>query len=196
MRRIIGIGGGIGSGKSVVARICRLRGFDVYDCDSRAHSIMDGSKEVSNLISRLCGSDCLLPEGGIDRKKFGPIFFSRADVRKEVNSLVHSLVREDIFRESLEGDGVFFVESAILRSSEISGMAAEIWLVTAPDEVRMARVKARSLLPESEIRKRMDAQRSELSSFDLGVPVSIIVNSGYDSLLLQTIELTNRYLRN
>ena len=63
MRRIVGITGGIGSGKSVVSRILRLKGYEVYDCDSQAKSMMDSSERILSGIRSFFGDEAFNTDG-------------------------------------------------------------------------------------------------------------------------------------
>ena len=185
---MIGICGGIGSGKSVVSRILRLRGDAVYDCDLEAKRIMDSSDEVLTALNGRYGDDVCPAGGPICRPELSRRVFSSDEERLWLNSLVHRLIREDVERwHSLcmaEGRERCFVESAILASSGLAAMCGEIWLVTASEEVRVERVMQRDSLSEDAIRSRIRSQREEerlvMAS---GIPVRIIDNSGTVPLL-------------
>lgn len=182
---ITGIAGGIGSGKSVVSRICRLRGYYVYDCDRRARQIMDTSDEIRGLVRSLAGEKCITPEGAINRKELAGIFFREADVRREINARVHRAVREDILRERKSREGRIFVESAIMRSSGLVNILSDMWMVTAPMDVRIGRVVARNGMSPAEVMRRIASQRTDEDVKGLDIPVDVLDNSGEKSLLLQ-----------
>ena len=187
---MIGICGGIGSGKSVVSRILRLRGEAVYDCDLEAKRIMDGSMEVLSALNSRYGEDVCPKTGPICRPELARRVFSNDEERIWLNSLVHRLVREDVARwhavKLSEGKERCFVESAILATSGLAQMCEEIWLVTASEEVRIERIKIRDFLDEEAIKKRIQSQKEEerlIATF--GIPVKTIDNSGYLSILDQ-----------
>ena len=187
---MIGICGGIGSGKSVVSRILRLRGEKVYDCDLEAKRIMDSSEEVLDALHRRFG-DAVCPVGGpIIRPELARRVFSSDEERLWLNSLVHRLVREDVRRWQAacmaDGHERSFVEAAILASSGLAAMCAEIWLVTAPEAMRIARVGRRDALPEEAIQGRIRSQQEEERILNAsGIPIRLIDNSGYLPLLPQ-----------
>lgn len=187
---MIGICGGIGSGKSVVSRILRLRGEPVYDCDLEAKRIMDSSDEVLCALNERYG-DSVCPKGGpICRQELARRVFSCDEERLWLNSVVHRLVREDVARwrdEQLsDGHARCFVESAILASSGLAQMCDEIWLVTASEEVRIERIKMRDSLDEAAIRKRISSQTEEERLInESGIRLRIIDNSGLIPLLTQ-----------
>lgn len=187
---IIGICGGIGSGKSVVSRILRLRGESVYDCDLEAKRIMDSSREVLMALNERYGKDVCPPGGPICRSELARRIFGDERERLWLNSLVHRLVREDVARWHAmlveAGAERCFVESAILASSGLVLMCGEIWLVTAPEDVRIARTIVRDLLDEESIRKRIMSQAEEERLIAASpIPVRIIDNDGIRSILEQ-----------
>ncbi len=189
---MIGICGGIGSGKSVVSRILRLRGEHVYDCDLEAKRIMDSSAEVLDALHERYG-DAVCPEGGpICRPELARRVFGNDDERLWLNALVHKLVRVDVaaWHDLLILDGCerCFVESAILAGSGLAAMCDEIWLVTASEEIRTARIKLRDSIDEEAIKKRiLSQQEEERLIHEAGIPVRIIDNSGSRPLLPQLI---------
>ncbi len=187
---MIGICGGIGSGKSVVSRILRLRGEHVYDCDLEAKRIMDESEEVLDALNERYG-DAVCPKGGpISRPELARRIFGNEEERLWLNLLVHQLVRIDVsvWHDMLVLDGCerCFVESAILASSGLAAMCDEVWLVTASEEIRTARIRLRDSLDEEAIKKRIKSQQEEERLIqDSGIPIRIIDNSGSTPLLSQ-----------
>ena len=160
MRRI-GITGGIGSGKSVVSRLLRIMGYSVYDTDSEAKRLMESSLEVVQKLSECFGRD-IYHNGRLNRGLLSSRVFGESDKIVLLNSIVHTVVRFDFYRwsESLNEE-ICFVESANLYESRFDELVDEVWTVTAPEELRISRVRQRSGLTEEEIKKRMAAQLSE-----------------------------------
>lgn len=194
-RPIIGITGGIGSGKSVVSRILRLQGYEVYDCDSEARLIMERSAEIRESLTERFGKEAVNHDGTLNRRHIADRVFGNSEELKWLNSIVHKAVREDVARRrelKSEGDlslpddvsAPLFVESAILATSGLSGMCSEIWLVDAPEEVRLERAMGRDGAARQEIMRRMAAQRKETDAL-AEYRVCRIDNSGGRSLLGQ-----------
>ena len=184
----IGITGGIGSGKSVVSRMLRLRGYDVYDCDLEAKRIMDESEEVLKALNGRFGDEVCAAGGPINRPQLARHVFSSDQHRLWLNSLVHRLVKDDVrgWRGRLRQAGreVCYVESAILASSGLAAMCDEVWLVTAPEEERIARVMARDGADEKHIRERIRSQQQEERLLrESGIPLRPIPNGNADTLL-------------
>lgn len=202
VRPIIGITGGIGSGKSVVSRILRLLGYEVYDCDSEARRIMERSAEIRESLTVRFGVEAVNHEGTLNRRHIADKVFGNPEELKWLNSIVHKAVREDVARRAqlnAEGDtglpdgftAPLFVESAILASSGLAGMCREVWLVDVPEKVRLQRAMRRDGASREEIIRRMEAQRKETD--DLSVfCVCRIDNSGRESLLGQIGRLLDR----
>lgn len=166
MTKVIGICGGIGSGKSVVSRALRCMGHPVYDCDSRARDIMDASESLKCDIAKIIGPECVAADGCLDRKAIAKRVFSDLKALQWLNQRVHALVRADILDwiEQMEHNGVnpAFVESAIIASSGVAELCEELWLVDAPEDVRIRRASIRDNASAEQIRMRIKAQEREM----------------------------------
>lgn len=183
--RIVGITGGIGAGKSVVCRILTLRGYQVYDCDSRAKELMQ-LQPMAAVIAEIVGSKAFNPDGTLDRRYLAFRIFADEALRLRVNEVVHEGVRNDIRKVASEcGGEILFVESAILATSNLHGMTSEIWLVDAPAGVRVARILSRDPLASvDDAMRRIEAQNAECGLLK-GCDVRGIDNSGTVPLLPQ-----------
>lgn len=183
------IAGGIGSGKSVVSRAVAAMGYDVYDCDFRARRLMDGEALAAE-IAREFGSEIFDEAGILRRRELAAIVFADAGRLAALNALTHSAVRADLalWAAARSRHRHIFVETAILYQSGLDRMAARVWEVTAPEEIRIARVMERNGLTADEVRARIEAQDSfePESSHPL---TDIIVNDGIRPLLPQIEKL-------
>lgn len=191
---MIVLAGGIGAGKSVVARILRLRGFGVFDCDIEARKLMEEDEDLVKSLKTLAGED-IYRSGKLDRKHLGQLLFSDGELRKKVNSLVHGRIRERI-REWLAADKAnIFVETAIASQSGIAAEAEAIWLVEASDATKMERVALRDGRSEEDIIKIMEAQEREDKDLQcLSIPMERISNNPDDQLLDRINELLKNFL--
>ena len=184
MKRIIGITGGIGSGKSVVSRLLRCRGFVVYDCDSRAKLLMEASAELKHMMCERFGEEALTGDGSLNRRFVAQCVFGDDAHRLWLNERVHGMVRDDLARVANDcGDNILFVESAIMKSSRLDEMCGEIWLVQAPVDLRVKRVVQRDLCDADHVLRRIEAQKREFE--ELAAPVREIVNDNVHPLSIR-----------
>lgn len=187
---LIGIGGGIGSGKSVVSRILRNSGYYVYDCDSECKMLMDNSEEVKQTLKDLIGENAVSAEGVINRPLLAAAIFGDPEIRKAVDRLTHRLVREHLAatmaRRQESGTRMMFVESAILATSGLDRMCDSIWIVDAPEETRIRRVMRRNGLQHREVVDRIKSQEAELENVRRNnQDVKLILNDDETPLLPQ-----------
>ena len=173
---IIGITGGIGSGKSTIARALAARGYAVYDCDREAKRIIAENKDVQQQIIALLGPEAFV-NGVYNTSYVAQRVFAEPELLERLNQIVHPAVKADIIRHSpLSGSAAsplinppfLFLESAILYESGLDSLCDKIFVVDAPEEIRIARTIARDYhgdaSPENinKVRARIRAQRSIL----------------------------------
>lgn len=195
--RLILVSGGIGSGKSVVCRILRALGHDVYDSDAEARRIMDNSPAIMETIASEICREAICRENGcrtIHRPTLAKAVFSDKEKLNRLNALVHGEVKADIMRRrdmlAEEGrcDRPLFVETAIPHSSGLDRMADEIWLVEAPEELRIERAMKRDNASRAAIEARIRTQTATESHL-CNPSVHSIINTPDSPLLPQILEL-------
>lgn len=189
---LIGISGGIGSGKSVVSEILRCMGFAVYDCDKEAKRIMDNDREIHESLCRQIHHEAV-KDCKVNRALISEIVFSDSRKLQLLNEIVHRAVFRDIgrWRTTFPYDSLLFVESAILRSSGLIDYIDVEWNVEAPLDVRIARVEKRSSLSHDQIAARIKAQENE-ENIPTDKAVYYIDNSPLSALLPQIHRLLGR----
>lgn len=189
MPRLIAIAGGIGSGKSVVSRILSVMGHPVYDCDSRAKMLMDSSAEIKRRVSDEISPLAVTSDGAIDRIKLASVVFADKSRLEVLNNIVHGAVRRDImdWAESLDAS-VCWVESAIVYESGIDRMVDEVWMVDAPEELRIDRVMSRNSMSHEAVKARIDAQAWPADRVPHPM-TRILINDGVAPLLPQILDL-------
>lgn len=189
MKRI-GITGGIGSGKSVISNLLRVMGYRVYDTDSEARRLMNTLPQLKAQLGQTFGDD-IYADGKLDRPLLASRVFGYPEQIARLNALVHPAVREDFDRwsQGVRGE-VCFVESAILYESHLDRLVDEVWLVTAPESLRIERVQQRSGLSADEVKRRMAAQLGEEEKCRQATHV--ICNDGRESLIATVLSLLNR----
>lgn len=183
--KLIAITGGIGSGKSVVSCVLRVMGYPVYDCDSEAKRLMVTSQPLIDGICRLLGPDAYCVDGTLNRPYMSSRLFGDPALVTAVNSLVHPAVIQDIQRWAQESHSpLAFVETALLRESNMIPILDGVWTVTAPLELRIARVARRSNLTEQQTRDRIANQSNDIINGS-----SVITNDGSTPILPQVLTL-------
>ncbi|OQC34326.1 MAG: Dephospho-CoA kinase [Bacteroidetes bacterium ADurb.Bin057] len=157
----IGITGGIGSGKSVVANILQQMGFPVYDSDSRAKALTQTNADIRQQLTAMFG-DNLFKYNILDKKALSQLIFSSDKNLKAVNAIIHPVVVGDFATwTTRQNAAAVFLESAILMESGLYQKMDKIILVTTPEKLRIDRVMKRSQLSEIEIQQRMQMQKGE-----------------------------------
>ena len=179
---IIGLTGGIGSGKSTIAQELVKRGFAVYDCDREAKRIITENPEVQAAIIDLLGEEAFI-KGQSDKvqgTKYNTEYvakrvFAEPELLEKLNQIIHPAVKEDIRQRSgLSVKPVLFIESAILFESGLAALCDKIIVVDAPEEVRIARTIARDYKGEAsaenidKVRARIRAQKTPATSTSQG----------------------------
>lgn len=173
---IIGITGGIGSGKSVIARQLRKMGYSVYDTDSEAKRIIVEDAHVREQMTALFGEE-VYKDGVYQTSFVAQQVFADKNLLAKLNAIVHPAVKADIiskFRslgvtsepsapsEPLNSDsGLFFIECAILFQAGFDVLCDKVVAVTAPEDIRLERVIARDHSDMDKVRARMRAQEAE-----------------------------------
>jgi dephospho-CoA kinase len=160
---VIGLTGGIGSGKTTVARLLAARGARVIDTDTIAHDAYRPGTDAHRRIVETFGSGVVAPDGAIDRKALGALVFGAPDQLVRLNAIVHPYVGEEVRRRmaAARADGgraPIVLEVPLLVEVGWKPLVDRLWVVSVPREVAIERVAARSELPRAEIERRIDAQ--------------------------------------
>ena len=174
---LVGITGGIGSGKSTIVQALAARGYAVYDCDREAKRIIVENAEVRKAIIALLGSEAFVPSpqhpftGSYNTSYVSQRVFAEPELLQQLNAIVHPAVKEDIrvqsseFRVQNSEFSVLFVESAILFEAGIDSLCDRVVVVDAPEEVRLQRTIERDYHGDAteehinKVRARMRAQQ-------------------------------------
>lgn len=181
---IIGITGGIGSGKSVVSRLLRLMDVPVYDCDSEARRLMCESVVIREALLGTVGADVYDASGVLNRAYLASYMFGNAERVAQVNRIVHPVVRADFKAWTKQFAGpVVAVESAILFEAGMEADVDAVWVVHAAEDVRLLRAVSRDDSNVDAVRRRMQCQMSGQEYVDRADRV--VCNDGSCSLIQQ-----------
>jgi len=161
MPRIIGLTGGIGSGKSKVALRFSALGIPCYIADDRAKDLMNTAADLKEAICKLFGSESY--SGGVlNRPYIANVVFKDATALAQLNALVHPAVAQDFIEWVAKQEAPYVIkEAAILFENGGSKLCDSIILITAPEAVRLKRVLARDNSSVQEIEDRMSKQWSD-----------------------------------
>ncbi len=160
--KIIGLTGGIASGKSTAARLLAEQGMPVIDADLLAReAVLPGSGALSAIIS-LFGSRMLLPDGTLDRGALGKVVFADPEARKQLEGIIHPEVRR-LAKSKLQalqesGVPVVFYMAPLLIEAGADDLCDEIWVVDLDEESQLQRIMARDGMNCREARQRIAAQ--------------------------------------
>jgi dephospho-CoA kinase len=162
----VGLTGGIGSGKSTVAKILAELGAPSFDADKVGHDIYSPGGPAYQDVIAAFGPTIVAPDGTIDRKKLGPIVFADPAQLKRLESIVHPRMFERMrgMVAQMRGDGVkapIVIEAAILIEAKWQPLFDEIWLVMAPRERVIERVELERGLKREQTEARIKAQLSD-----------------------------------
>ena len=157
----LAIVGGIGSGKSVVARMLDIMGVPVYDCDSRAKELMVKNPYIIKELKRMFGDECYDAYGALDRNYLASRIFVDERSTKRVNALVHPVVKSDFcsWAESQTAP-VVAVETALLYESGMADVVDKVMVVWTDKETAIARTMSRSGMTRNQVLNRMMKQMS------------------------------------
>lgn len=190
---IVGITGGIGAGKSTASKIFASLGVPIYEADFHSKNLLDSDKELQSSLIGLLGKD-ILRNGLIDRVKMATKIFNDKELLSQANALIHPKVAEHFGNWHFHQAFPYIIkEAAILFESGSYKNCDKVIVVTAPKELRINRVIARSGITKEEILARMDNQWPEEKKIELAD--FIIQNDGEHSLIKQCLKI-HKKLRN
>lgn len=160
--KIIGLTGGIGSGKTTVAHFIEECGFPVYYSDDRAKTIVNDNENLKIQIKELLGDQSYDENGSYDRKFVAEKVFNNADLLHKLNEIIHPAVRID-FEEWVKKQSKYLVfkETALLFELKLHLQCYKSLLVTAQDNIRMKRVMDRDNKTYREVQTIMERQMPE-----------------------------------
>lgn len=156
---IIGLTGGIATGKSTVLRMLEKLGAETIDADRIAHQVMEPGGPAYQAVVEAFGPDILHPDGTIDRRKLGAIAFRDPKALKRLEALTHPAIGAEINRRLAASDAeVVVIEAIKLIESGMHTRGDALWIVTAPREEQIRRLMRDRGLSRAEAEQRIDAQ--------------------------------------
>ena len=159
--KVLGLTGGIGSGKSMVASMFARLGADVIDADQLARDVVEPGEPALDEIATAFGRDILLPDGRLDRGKLARIIFADPVARGKLNAITHLRIRERMDAEIAarrSRPGILIVDIPLLYENERTGTVEAVIVVWVDPETQLRRLLERDSLTEEEARQRIAAQ--------------------------------------
>jgi len=159
---VIGLTGGILSGKSTIAQMLAEKGAAIIDADKLAHEAYKPDTRLNQQLVDEFGTGIRKADGSVDRKKVSNIVFDNKEVLARLNAIVHprikDMARDEIKRFRKKGVPVVVLEGALLIEAEWTDLVDEVWVALTPPETAVKRLKERGGLTEDEARARIKAQ--------------------------------------
>lgn len=195
MTKILGITGGIGSGKSVVSHILRVMEIPVYDTDSRAKVLNESDSVIREGLIELVGEKVYTAKG-LNRQLLSTYLFSSPQNTERINKLIHPRVKNDfnLWAHDQSSYPLICIESAILFESGFNSLVDDTISVVASEETRIQRVIQRDKSDIEKVKARIksqitDEQRINLSQY-------VIINDGNKALIPQVRKIISHYFPN
>ena len=163
MARMIGITGGIASGKSTVTEFLRQQGYQVIDADQVVHELQEPGGRLYQALLSAFGSAILREDGRLDRPKLGAMIFGNPQLLEQSSQIQNQIIREELAgrRDMLaETEDIFFMDLPLLFELQYEDWSDQIWLVDVTEETQLSRLMSRNALSQEEAEKRIAAQLS------------------------------------
>ena len=193
--KVIGLTGGIGSGKSTVSRFLAELGAVVLDVDKIGHEAFKLDSDGWHEVVAAFGKQILTPDGNIDRKKLGEAVFNNPESLSILNQIMHprmyNMVEAQLKEYQQQGTRVVVLEAALLLEAGWTPLVDEIWITTAPEATVLKRLEERTGLSKAESLARI---RSQLSTAERVKHADVVINTdcGLDELKSKVEELWQR----
>ena len=197
MAKIIGITGGIASGKSTVTNCLRQKGYQVIDADQVVHELQAKGGKLYQALVRWLGSAILNEAGELDRPKLSQLIFSSQENLAKSSQLQNAIIRQELAdrRDQLaKTEETFFMDIPLLFEQDYADWFDEVWLVYVNPETQIKRLKARNGYSQEEALQRLASQMK----LEDKVPYAdfVIKNDGNLEELIEQIDKNLRRLRN
>lgn len=162
MTKVIGLTGGISSGKSTVSQFLAELGATIIDADKVGHEAFKPRTKTWHEVVATFGEQIVAPDGTIDREKLGKIVFHNAEARAKLNRIMHpvmyQMVKAQIDQYRRQKTGVVVLEAPLLLEAGWTALVDEVWVTRAPETTILNRLRKRTGLSEAEALARLRSQ--------------------------------------
>ena len=190
MGKIIGITGGIASGKSTVTNFLRQKGFQVVDADAVVHQLQKPGGRLFEALVQHFGQEIILENGELNRPLLASLIFSNTEEEEWSKQIQGEIIREELasLRDKLaQTESIFFMDIPLLFEQDYSSWFNETWLVYVEPDVQMERLMKRDQLSKDLAISRLSAQWSLEEK--KGLASQVIDNNGNQDLLLTQVSI-------
>ena len=179
--KVIGLTGGIGSGKSTVSQFLAELGAVIIDADKVGHEAFKPNTEAWREVVATFGSQILTPSDEIDRKKLGEIVFNNAEAMSRLNHIMHprmyDMIEAQIEEYRRQGIDVVVLEAAVLIEANWTPLADEVWVAVSPEALVLKRINEQRGLEEAQTLARI---RSQISNEERIKYADVVINNDGD----------------
>lgn len=176
--KVIGLTGGIGSGKSTVAKFLAELGAVIIDADKIGHAVLEPDGEAWQQVVAAFGRQILKPNREIDRKKLGKIVFGSTEALSRLNRIMHpqicGVVKAQLEQYRRQGIDVVVVEAPLLMEAGWTSLVDEVWVTLAPEATILKRLKEGMGLSKAESMARI---RSQLPAKERVKHAHVVINT-------------------
>lgn len=163
MTKIIGITGGIASGKSTVVAEIRKQGYQVIDADRVVHELQEKGGKLYQTLVEWLGNNILQENGELDRQKLGQVIFGNKEMMAKSSRLQNEVIRQELANrrnQLAQTEEVFFMDIPLLIELDYMDWFDEVWLVYVDEKTQLDRLVRRNHYTRSEAQKRIASQMS------------------------------------
>lgn len=163
MTKIIGITGGIASGKSTVVAEIRKQGYQVIDADQVVHELQEKGGKLYQTLVEWLGNNILQENGELDRQKLGQVIFGNREMMAKSSRLQNEIIRQELANrrnQLFQTEEVFFMDIPLLIELDYMDWFDEVWLVYVDEKTQLDRLVMRNHYTRSEAQKRIASQMS------------------------------------
>ncbi|MBA7486508.1 Dephospho-CoA kinase [subsurface metagenome] len=179
--KVIGLTGGIGSGKSTVSQFLAELGAVILNADEVGHKAFRPNTEGWREVIAAFGRQIVTPDGNIDRKKLGEIVFSNPESLSRLNQIMHprmyNMVKAQLEEYRQQGTRVVVLEAPLLLEAGWTSLVDEVWVTTSPEATVLKRLEERTGLSQAESLIRI---RSQLPSTEQIKHADVVINTECD----------------
>ena len=193
--KVIGLTGGIGTGKSTVSQFLAELGAVILDADKAGHDALKPGTETWQEVVAAFGNQILNPDGEIDRRRLGEIVFGNPESLSRLNQITHpriaDMVKAQLEEYQRQGVDVVVLEAPLLLEANWTSLVDEVWVTVAPEPTVLKRLKKRTGLSQAESLARI---RSQLSAEERTRRADVVINTDgkLDELRARVVELWQR----